>query len=278
MREKLKTIAKNLRWLTAAEDEFNNIRAGIMHSLSQAVKAEYDFFPAPTEIWDIYSEVSEGRPRAAEFASLVSDICSLYGISEDGASKGEQRLSPGTVSYVKNPVNDKAYRLLSHRLMSQRQELTASYTADFKGACEDVYYDRAKYCLLPLENSSDGLLYAFRRLADKYELTIVAAVNIETGDEEQTTAALLSSEEFGGGDTYEIAVPSDTPWSIGELGEALSLLDASTSRINYIPSHHRDGDYDAHLCIKYDGDPTPLRLFFTSAYPTCTYYGSYKLI
>lgn len=278
MREKLETVARNLKWLAGAERECGDIRAGIMHAAALAVGSVHDTLPSPTEIWEIYSEMAGDRPRSVDFVSLISELCRLYNPPTDDilTDEADRAVIPaGTVSYVKNPVTDKTYKALS-----SGGRLKALYASDFKAACEDVYYDRAEYCILPLENSSDGLLYAFRRLADKYGLRIVSAVKVATGDDENLTAALLSSDAHGHehGDTHEFSVPSDAPWSVSELLEALTAIGASAARINYIPSPHGDGKFDAHLCIKYSGDISPLILFFTSAYPSCTYYGSYNTI
>ena len=77
-----------------------------------------------------------------------------------------ESVSSQEIVYVKSPVSDEAYRLFCTVL----ENATVSYTQSFALACEEVYYGRAPYCILPYENSEEGTLSGFARLMKKYEL------------------------------------------------------------------------------------------------------------
>ncbi len=91
------------------------------------------------------------------------------------------------ISYLHNSYADTAYTIFAELL----GDATVTYSPDFVGVCEDVYYGRAGCCILPVENSTDGRLSSFRALIRKYDLKIVSVCTVETGDDAFTRFALL---------------------------------------------------------------------------------------
>lgn len=95
---------------------------------------------------------------------------------------------PNRISYLKNAYTDEAYSRFSAVL----KEPTVTYCDDFAAVCEDVYYSRASLCIIPIENSVEGKLSAFRNLINKYELKIVMTCQVLSSDgSTQTRFALL---------------------------------------------------------------------------------------
>lgn len=280
MKEKMQTISENLKWSLKADRENRDIITGIMRSLAVLVKNRYPtYMPSYGYIWDIYNRVEKDEVKADRYAIFIKELHSVYKSLNHNPrdqiliSDSSEHIT-GSVSYVKNPAAEKALSAFS-----AAGRLTRVVSTDFKNACENVYYDRTEYCLLPLENSSEGLLYAFRRLAEKYELKILSAVKIALNDDEFFIMGLFSSvtPSIIPGGICELCVGADSPWNVGELAQALPTLDSSIKRINFIPAGRIPGYY-AHICLKCGGDPAPLNTFFNSAYPSFTYYGSYKSI
>lgn len=101
-------------------------------------------------------------------------IFELLGISER-ALPG----SHGRISYVRNKYNDVAYEKFSHIVRNTK----FSYASSFASACEDVISGVCEYAILPIENSSDGRLFGFYSLLDRYELHICAVTSLETNDD-----------------------------------------------------------------------------------------------
>lgn len=94
------------------------------------------------------------------------------------------------IAYLKNPYSDEAYRTFASVLNSA----SLTYAQDFTGVCEEVYYGRARYCILPTEASSEGTLSGFRKLSQKYDLNPVLSCFVSARDGSQTTRFSLLSK------------------------------------------------------------------------------------
>lgn len=71
--------------------------------------------------------------------------------------------------------------------------LESSACTDASEVCDEVYAGRAKYAILPIESSTDGVLKRFAAIVDRYELKIVLTCSVQDAEREQFTRfALLS--------------------------------------------------------------------------------------
>lgn len=123
-----------------------------------------------------------------------------------------------TISYVKNSYADEAYSRFSKALETPK----VVYGYDFSEVCENVYYERSAFCILPIENTLDGRLAGFRRLVMKYGLKAVMITRVETSSEgEATVFALLKKN---------ISIPSCDGNKFFEL--RVTTTDALTTLIN----------------------------------------------
>lgn len=100
----------------------------------------------------------------------------------------------GRVIYQRSNYADLAFR---HFFKGQDSSAHALYTHSFSVVCEEVMRGNCEYCILPLENSSEGTMHSFFRLIDRYSLKIVASCDIPTEDGKKTTRfALLRRNLF----------------------------------------------------------------------------------
>lgn len=81
----------------------------------------------------------------------------------------------GRIAYMSNAFADKAYIRFAEHMEGCR---TAHFHS-FVDACEEVRSGLCEYCILPLENTSDGKLVGFSRLIIKYRLRIVSVCDIQ---------------------------------------------------------------------------------------------------
>lgn len=93
--------------------------------------------------------------------------------------------SHGKISFVRNKYNEAAYEKFSN-IVSNTKFL---YASSFASACEDVINGVSEYAIFPIENSSDGRLFGFYSLLDRFELRICAVTEIETDDD--STSSIL---------------------------------------------------------------------------------------
>ena len=87
---------------------------------------------------------------------------------------------PGAISYFKSPAADQAFDIFASRIKTP----SVLYGGDFSAVCENVYYGRTQYCILPTSNSADGRLSGFYSLAEKYELTGADECSVQYGEGE----------------------------------------------------------------------------------------------
>ena len=108
---------------------------------------------------------------------------------------------PGRISYFKSAAADQAFDIFASRI----KDPSLSYGRDFSSVCEDVYYGRSEFCILPASNSADGKLPVFYSLAEKYELTGVDECSVTYRDTE-TRFVLFSASlpKFGDGDNVKL--------------------------------------------------------------------------
>lgn len=91
------------------------------------------------------------------------------------------------ISYQKNGYTESAFQRFSGMLGEAR----ASYAHSFPSVCEDVYNGICEYCILPVENSTEGRLGSFIRLISQFDLKIAATCDVQTGEDKTTRFALL---------------------------------------------------------------------------------------
>ena len=78
-------------------------------------------------------------------------------------AEGISQSAAGRIAYVRNKRSDDVFLSLSRNMKGAK----AHYEATFTECCEAVMDGSCEYCLLPLENSSDGRLYSFYSLLEK---------------------------------------------------------------------------------------------------------------
>ncbi len=96
----------------------------------------------------------------------------------------------GKVAYTENKFTLTAF----DKFVSIIPDARTLYTDSFAVACKSVYDGLCEFCILPIENMSDGSLFAFYSLIVKYELRIVATTAVSDEDGSDTTLALLSKD------------------------------------------------------------------------------------
>lgn len=139
------------------------------------------------------------------------------------------------IAYQRSSYADTAYLTLAPLLPDPR----ATYTHSFPAACEEVYNGLCEFCILPLENSSEGQLSSFTRLIDRYGLRIAATADVRATDGSRTTCfALLRRATLpllGGDDTprcLEIALHLTVRDSLAEILHAAQLCGLTLLRVN----------------------------------------------
>lgn len=125
-------------------------------------------------------------PTPEREEELIALLLSSFA-PESEPEEEEEETDGNRVVYLRSSYADEAYMRFSNVI----PELRADYAGSFSGVCETVYYNRARLCILPIENSTDGTLVSFRSLITRHGLKLIATCDVSTGEEQSTRFALL---------------------------------------------------------------------------------------
>ncbi|MBR6808465.1 MAG: hypothetical protein IKM46_08840 [Clostridia bacterium] len=261
-------IRDNFGWLRESVNDHRQIEGAVINKAVKLVLCDKPSL-TPMESHEIFKSLSGEFYSLPLFARFCAELTRSLKIIDENA----QNLSPRLTVYIRNQLADKAFDVFSR----QFHGLRAIYSHDFKSACEDVYYDRADSCILPLESSADGLLMPFRSMLMKYELKIAAVTKVSTGEGSVQSIALVTGgtvDSFG--NVLEAYLPSVTQNDLLSLCIAVSEIGCNIVRITSVKSPMKDL-YDHHISFTSDSNSlSVLKYFLNGKYPAHVILGQYK--
>ena len=151
-------------------------------------------------VWRELGEVL-GSTSLEDKGNICIAICDSLG--EDGLARinlfdSARAVSPmasGRVAYVHNKRSDDAFLAFGKKVFNPK----ADYVSGFSDACEAVMDGRSEFCILPLENNTEGRLYSFYALLDRYDLKICHKTDISNEDGTDTVGFALVGRAVGEG-------------------------------------------------------------------------------
>lgn len=278
--EKLGVIRENLRRTDTARIRGLEIRVSHLNDLADAIARSPESGDSPEELRELYAlavgvsrdEVypdNMNRSFVAGFDLHFSVLERIYLCRRIASVSGMSFLavSPdgegaNRISYLRNSYADAAYAAFSSVLTTP----SVTYCRDFTGVCEDVYYGRTKYCILPIENTADGTLPGFRRLIAKYELKMALTCSVETSGSGVAKFALLKKNigrtevpaKAVSGAYFDFTVNlrddgSASSFGLGDLLTAAGLCGMRLCKIDSLPTEYPD-EYSYELLLSDSGD------------------------
>lgn len=171
---------------------------------------------------------------------------------------GEAEFSTDSVVYLKNPLTDLAYNAFSALMTDPR----ALYEDTFSEVCEEIYYSRSPYCILPIENSEEGRLSGFGNLIRKYELKIVATCSVESAGGKTTRFALLKRslerikcpERLADGEYLEIGFNFGEEQRLADVLYAAEFFGYRLNKIDSTPMYYSEKEYYYDTVFKGSGE------------------------
>ena len=135
------------------------------------------------------------------------------------------------------------------------------YESTFTDVCEEVYYSRTPYCILPIENSEDGRMSGFGGMIRKYELKIVMTCNVESASGRMTRFALLKRElsrlkcppSHSEGEYLEIGLNFGEEQRLHEVLQAASFFGYTLNKIDSLPIYYSENEYYFDVVFKGSG-------------------------
>lgn len=187
-----------------------------------------------------------------------------------------------TVVYLKNPLADIAYNNFTKVLSDAR----VVYKESFSDVCEEVYYNRAPYCILPVDNSDDGRMTSFSNMIRKYELKIVLTCNVESANGKTTRFALLKRElaviDCKGchteGKYLEIGLNFGEDQKLQDVLQAASFFGFELNKVDSLPIYYSEKEYYFDVVFKGSGELNRFLFWLELEVPRYEVIGIYSQI
>lgn len=208
----------------------------------------------------------------AHFCRAVCTYCAERGIELPLSRFFEAEDDGGArVAYVKNAISDEAYRAFSGVL----ENASVTYLPSFSAACEEVYYGRVPYCILPYENSEEGVLSGFMRLMHKYELYphYVCSCRGENGT---TGMALLgrfpcTKEENGLQMRVKVSFYSLDGAMLADVLAVAGAMNLQLIKTDSVPVSWDEGRYGGVVTLSADKESViPFLIYLALEVPECS--------
>lgn len=158
-----------------------------------------------------------------------------------------------SVAYLQNAYSDEAFDVFSHYLCDAEGDTPQKLLCDdMHTVCDEVAAGNASYCILPLENLSEGRLGGARRLLHEYDLKIAHTVALKP---KGIVFALLRktlcrlSAAKSGPLFYEFSLHGGNT-VLGEILHTAEIFGLSVHKTDTVPLSYSDSEYrfDIILC------------------------------
>lgn len=188
----------------------------------------------------------------------------------------------GHILYQRNSYTDEAFLRFSALLGRP----AAAYTHSYPASCEAVFNQEAEYCILPIENSSEGHLVGFARLLEQYDLKIAATCDISgNGAAHSTRFALVRRNllpiitHAGSKTMLDLRLDRIAPSEIGEHFMAADLCGLKLHRMDTLPDPVNAKEIQLYLSFFTDGAHLlPFLFYLAMEAPSLAHIGLYPHI
>ena len=186
------------------------------------------------------------------------------------------------ILYQKNSFTDAAYLAFAKLFHAPR----AAYTHSYQAACEDLYNGIGDFCILPLENATEGRMNGFLRLIDRFSLKIIAICTVEGSDRSKSTSfALLAKQLIVLPDllkkescALEIACLIDGISPVGNWLVAAQLCNLSVSKLHTIPDPDAGDVCHAVFSMRENSMLSAFLIYLTITAPQYSAIGIYPML
>ncbi len=174
------------------------------------------------------------------------------------------------ISYMKNKYTDKALSVFSSLLGTNRSSLANSFAI----SCDEVVSGNCEFALLPVENSTDGVLYSFYSLIEDNELNIFATCEItDIHDEFKSTRFALVCKNptnvvprKNHSRYFEFIYTADDNISVCDILSAAKQCGLRLILHNSIPIPYKTEEYRGHFIFCADNSSLDVYLLFLSVF------------
>ena len=269
-------LRRNLEELRRVRRDSDALREGTLAETAafcagdDPVQAFRDIYGEPLccEEFARYCRMTAGGITSAEqLAQYLPDPASAEDIPSDTRT-----------AYLRSAYTDRAFSSFAGEI----HRLSAQYQSSFQASCEEVYYGRCSYCILPIRNSEDGVLTSFTRMITKYDLKIARVCDVATQDGDSTMRYALLRRGLDlhapqdGFLQTTLLLPAEI--SVGTFLRAAEETGASAEDITTLPLRYSSDRLSLSITFRINRESTAaLLMFLSAAAESCTLDGIYTV-
>ena len=231
-----------------------------------------------------YSAVMGSDLCTPDFAKYCLAVCKAeQGPSLDDILPESHRFSgittPHRISYQKNPYSDQVFA----RFCDVVGDANSVCLSTAVSVCEEVYYSRCSYCILPIYSSQDGILTPFTKMIGKYDLMIHTVCDVSMPDNDSVMRFALLSHSLALPTTDPCYVQFSTVFpssiGVGRLLNACEILEARVTEMITYPLAYTMDDISHTIRLRVPLDNLrALLMFLHSVFDTCSFEGIFTII
>ncbi len=274
----LSVLRENASEIQKAESALASVKTAQICELSEVGKEHTD----PTQLFRAVFGDNLVSTEYAQFCRALlggkKDSTLVTALLPEFTPLGEQ-YEEGEAAYPLNPYTDAAFQ----QFIAGAVHLSAQHQPSFSAACEEVYHGRCRYCILPLQNTEDGVLASFAGLIAKYELNIFRICDVFAGDGNSLIRFALLRRgvvPYVPVDGYfqtQLTLPPQT--TVGAFLNATDALGAHTEHLHTVPLAFASGLTSLTVTFRIGADSlAPLLLFLRTALDGYTAGGIYEKV
>ncbi len=299
-------INKNLEEITRRLDGVCEQELSHLHELAEEIVSGYeqtpdgfvkdlpDHLPTPPGACNLdalpKSKEAVESLRSLHYAWQKIRLCIGMGelLSQKGVSTSaicfpyEKSVSAGAfnrIAYQASSYTNSAYLRFAPLLEVPR----AAEAKSFVAACEEVYNGLCEFCILPLENTTEGLLYTFVRLIEKYDLKFAATCDVAGNDASRTSRFALLRRELSppmhssaSELHFSCSVAADDAQTLSDLLLAANTCGLQLYRMDSMPQETGNKGAFIHLTLRVgSGNLDAFLLYLAMDMPSCQVLGLY---
>lgn len=225
---------------------------------------------------------ADGRARAIACREIVGNERFSKQIAQKGLLGYGEMALPGThgrIAYVRNKRNDDAFARFSERIRGAK----AQYCSSFSETCEAVFGNACEFCILPIESDTDGKLYSFYSMIDRYELIITDVVYVASDDDAHSTCFALVSRGVNPKGRphsvrFEFSVVCEDGTFPHDIAAVVRYMGGRLLSVGTQPVPYDDVGTKYYFSIDIDGSNIlPMAFYMSMEYPRYTPLGAYSV-
>ena len=195
MERKINIVSENIRALDSRADLTEKQTDVCVEQLCRIIN---DTVENIYDAWECFNRLS-GKDLIERKAALCRKLCNNAKFSDEleemiffGDKEETEATAWRKIAYVRNKRNDKIFLDFSDAIGGAK----AHYATSFSDACEAVFNGTCQYCIIPIENSSEGKIYSFYSMIDRYEMRINRVIREYSEETSQSVSFALASKKL----------------------------------------------------------------------------------